>query len=581
MLWKDRPSKEMISLGILTGFAILIRALPMYLHAAWGVDFGIYLGLTNSFVETNQLIAAYDGWGSSYNYFPILYTMAAGIHTISGLSIVQSLSVVAPIIGGLTVTVFYFTTKELTKDKKIALIAAGLLATTTFHIYQTSHAAPLVMGHFFMMLSFYFLIRFIKGKSAMIPLLGTSALLILSHHFTTYFYIISATAIILTTIANKKTEKKAAHQYILYAVLVSGMAFGYWRYVAIPVYDHFMNGHLFLSSIQVVLVYYLGLFIGYIMCRKVRRIRDSITKSKPEKEPQIEKRVAIYFCIMLVIALGLMIFGIPGTHIPFNAITVIISIPLFIVLSFGIIGFSMLKRKAQGLIVFPWLLAVIGSLVYSVTFQELFPDRHLEYLIVPLCIAAAIAMHHYVVDTSSDKLKKIKKISIKQYSFHLTTQQLRWMAIIVVLLSNAIVAYPTIDSLDMVDESISNSDIAAMEWMQENLDNETSIITSDHRLAVLSWAYGFNMSFEEVNHTWEANTTEEMMHELDALKTTHVIIDDVMVDTVVNVKVGDYDFMTNKSYDKFKENPFTLLYRNATYGHDGQIEHWAEIYAYL
>jgi len=370
MEWKDISSKEMMYLSIITGIAILIRGLPIYLHAAWGVDFGIYLGLTNSFVETNQLIAAYDGWGSSYNYFPILYTMAAGIHVIFGLSIVQSLSVVAPIVGGLTVTVFYFTTHELTKNKKIALIAAGLLATTTFHIYQTSHAAPLVMGHLFMMFSFYFLIRLLKGKSTMIPLLGTSALLILSHHFTTYFYIISATAIILTTIAHKKTEKKAAHQYLLYTVLVSGMAFGYWRYVAIPVYDQFMDGHLFLSSIQVVLVYYLGLCSGYILCRKVRMIRESITKSKPEKEPQIEKRFTIYFCIMMAVALGIMLVGISGTHIPFNVITIIVSIPLFIVLSFGIIGFSMLKRKNQGLIVFPWLLAVIGSLLYSVTFQD-------------------------------------------------------------------------------------------------------------------------------------------------------------------------------------------------------------------
>ena len=34
---------------LVTGIAILIRALPALLNAAWGSDFGIYYGLTNSF----------------------------------------------------------------------------------------------------------------------------------------------------------------------------------------------------------------------------------------------------------------------------------------------------------------------------------------------------------------------------------------------------------------------------------------------------------------------------------------------------------------------------------------------------
>ena len=54
-------------LALITGFAIFIRSLPAWTNAAWGCDFGIYLGLTKSVSETGMIFPAYSGWGSSYN----------------------------------------------------------------------------------------------------------------------------------------------------------------------------------------------------------------------------------------------------------------------------------------------------------------------------------------------------------------------------------------------------------------------------------------------------------------------------------------------------------------------------------
>ena len=44
---------------IITIAAIIIRSLPAWLNAAWGCDFGIYLGLTKSFVESGVLYNQY------------------------------------------------------------------------------------------------------------------------------------------------------------------------------------------------------------------------------------------------------------------------------------------------------------------------------------------------------------------------------------------------------------------------------------------------------------------------------------------------------------------------------------------
>jgi hypothetical protein len=36
--------------------------------------------------------------------------------------------------------------------------------------------------------------------------------------------------------------------------------------------------------------------------------------------------------------------------------------------------------------------------------------------------------------------------------------------------------------------------------------------------------------------------------------------------------------MTNESYLKFKQEPFELVYRNATMNQDQEETHWAEVY---
>ena len=176
---------------LVTGIAIGIRSLPAWNNYAWGADFGIYYGLTARLIENQQIFISYDGWGGSYNYFPVLYIVSAIGHFLTGADLMWVTAKVAPIFGGLTVLIFYFIVQELTKSKKIALLSALILAVIPFHAYQTSHAAPLTMGHFFMMLSIYFYIKYTKNYKYVALLIFSTILLISSHHLTTYFYLIS------------------------------------------------------------------------------------------------------------------------------------------------------------------------------------------------------------------------------------------------------------------------------------------------------------------------------------------------------------------------------------------------------
>ena len=224
---------------LVTFFAIILRSIPAWTNAAWGSDFGIYYGLTKAFVSTGNLINTYNGWGGSYQYFPILYTVTGVAHWLTGLDILVVMPKIAPIFGGLTVAILYFIVYELLKRRDIALLSAAFLAVAPFHVYQTSHAAPLTMGHFFMLLSLYLFIKYLKDGRYLLPLILSTILLIMSHHLTTYFYLISLFGIVV--FQSISTPLRELKRQILYVLVCSLMAFVYWFTVAIPVFNDYRS----------------------------------------------------------------------------------------------------------------------------------------------------------------------------------------------------------------------------------------------------------------------------------------------------------------------------------------------------
>ena len=90
-----------------TGIAIVIRSVPAWVYTAWGCDSGIYIGLANTVVETAEFFPPYYGWGGSYNEFPILYAVVAGVHWLTGIDVIVLMPKLIPIFGALTVFIFY------------------------------------------------------------------------------------------------------------------------------------------------------------------------------------------------------------------------------------------------------------------------------------------------------------------------------------------------------------------------------------------------------------------------------------------------------------------------------------------
>jgi hypothetical protein len=244
-------------------------------------------------------------------------------------------------------------------------------------------------------------------------------------------------------------------------------------------------------------------------------------------------------------------------------------------------GFSLLKEQKKGFFIQAWSIALMGSFLFSILSANLMPDRHLEYLIVPLCVPAAMSMNHLI---QNHKVKEIKSLFSSQKIIrrnHLLKPHLRPFVIpsivAILIIANTMTAYSSIDALDSLDERVSDPCLSVMEWMEGNMSSD-SVIASDHRLSMLCWANGYNITYGETNTTWTSENVSQCLEELQQFNITHILIDDIMVLRVVNVNVGMYYHMTNSSYEKFQEEPFTLIYRNATTNNQFEEIHWIELY---
>jgi hypothetical protein len=585
---------------IITFTAIILRSLPAWTNAAWGCDFGIYYGLTNSFVHNQELFNPYYGWGGSYQYFPVLYAVTGTIHWITSIDVLTIMPKIAPIFGGLSIMIFYFVVYELLGDRKKALLSSLLFAVMPFHVYQTSHASPLTIGHFFMMLSIYLFIKFRQDTRFILPLFISTTLLIMSHHLTTYFYLISLTFIVFVENASIKEWTLSLKKDVLYILSASGLVFSYWRFIATPVYDSFMMrgfsvGVININSGFTIILFYILFFsiFGFVWLK--RRFNLFIIREKPTVKSAIVKFfLTVTICLM---AMGIFsVIKLPWTNFSFTSLSIIYSLPLIFIFAFGVAGFRYTRFIRNGNFIRGWLLAILISFVYGLLTNNstILPHRHFEYIMAPLSIISIFGISGIFLKLNYERISKLTKRvhHINKSSFYyyfnksnfLQKRQLIYIAVILFLVSaNAVSVYPSHIALNASYEAITNENFAVIEWMDDNFDKNNSVIASDHRLARITEAVGFNTTLDESSVIWISGNFTDYIHELEGIgknhsRITHVIIDDIMKDKVVHVGFGKIFYMTNESYEKFSYPPFDLSYRNATLNQDMEEEHWTEVY---
>lgn len=567
---------------IITSLAIILRSIPAWTNAAWGSDFGIYYGLTKAFLNTGNLINTYNGWGGTYQYFPILYTITGAAHWITGLDLLVIMPKIAPIFGGLTVLILYYIVYELLKRRDIALLSAAFLAVAPFHVYQTSHAAPLTMGHFFMLLSLYLYLKYLQNHRYLVPLILSTIALIMSHHLTTYFYLISLVGI--TLIQGITTPLCDLKRQVVYVTTCSLMAFFYWFTVAVPVFNVYLGRTILGSPWMLVAIFYLA-FFGFLLTFTNPRLQ-AWHRRQVERKCRLpsRKRAGILFTGTIIGLLASMLvfcfIPFPVSILKMNTTTFLYAIPVIIFCGISALGFEYLRELEHRKIIQGWFFALFVSFIFAFITGDanLFPDRHIEYLMVPMSVIAAYGLYRFF--HNKFRVPTLPSLSLKRIPHR------QWVFVCIVgfvILTNGMAVYPAKDSIGGINETISAPSLNAIQWMDEHLDKNQTMVASDLRLSKIAWADGFNTTFETTNEIWYCREWRDCLQELKGNQTrsrvTTIIIDDVMKNSVVNLALLRNVYMTNASFNKFSTDPFTLLYRNETRNLNGDILHWVEIYA--
>lgn len=618
---------------LITGLAFIIRSLPAWINAAWGCDFGIYFGITKSVAQSGLFFPPYAGWGGSYNEFPVLYAITAFAHWISGIDIIFIMPKLIPLFGGLSVLIFYFVARELTNNKKLALICTLFFAFMPFHVYQTSHASPLTMGHFFIILSLYLFLKYRQNTKYIIILMISTMLLIMSHHLSTYFYLISLIAIVFVENAGSKEWTSTFRKDILYIIVTSLLVFAYWALIAKTIFDKFISGFsiggLHLESVYIIIIFYaiLGCLFGII--KYIRRFNDYSIKLKATVKTPVQKffvwfifhinpfvkkdypttksRVKLFISALIVMYCFIIfftIFEMPWTGFAFTLESDIYMLPLVLAIAFGVAGFRYIWYIKNGLFIRGWIIALALSFVFMLITNNttIFPHRHPEYIMAPLAILTAFGIGGLFSDPFYkgviSKLKSKENLYVSYVSKKIKISQknrlMPFFIAIMLVTSLAVTTYEVHKALEQSSEEITNEDLAAIEWMGQNLNKNTSLITSDHQLERMAEAEGFNTTEDEIIKLWSVENLSEYIDELLGFgkhynRVTHVIINDKMKNELVHIGPEKGKFRTvymtnetwNASYEKFKYQPFELIYRNETISiNPATLEpvHWTEIY---
>jgi hypothetical protein len=575
--FRNNWTKEKSILVLIFFAATVIRAIPGWMNAAWGSDFGIYYGITKDFAENPELFRPYSGWGSLYNYFPVLYVFVAFLHFITGAEIVWLLPRITPIFGGLAVLVFYFAVKEIVSNKTIALLAAAFLAANPFHIYQTSHAAPMTVGHFFLILCLFFFIRKKKTMSSLTALYICSVLLVASHHLTTFFYLI--TIVFMTFYRNFISDKwtRDLKGDIIYLIYFSSLTFLYWMFIATPIYRDALSSGLLIPSWAVVVLFFVGLFMLFFVAILRRKyvplgIRKGIIKLA--MLPSLLVSLIIISSFVLIFSF----FAIPNTGFKFHRLAVVFLVPTTIAVGFALYGMSVIKGEQAKGYVMGWLYPLFISLILTtVTWHaSLFPFRHLEYIAYPLAILSAMGAYYY---WKSLKKKEGVGDKIPVSKKWLTSRSFEYLVIMIIILS-LISAYAVQRTTSGYEESISEEVFDVVFWMKGNITGANFTVASDHRISQILWAEGYNATSDEAYVIWFSENWTDSLVELETVNYSmpqigYVLIDHVMRFDGIQSNINETPKnMTPESYGKFAHPPFELIYRSESL--DGGK--WAELY---
>jgi hypothetical protein len=481
----------------LAGLAVLLVALvlePYLGYAAFGSDTGEYYYLTSHLVATGSLPhgAAYGGWGTAYPDFPGIFLLAGAGAQALGVDPFTALAVIVPAVAVLSVLPLFLLFRRLYPNDHVALLAAAVASVAMPRLFSLAHPAPLALGDLLAVAALWGLVESRTDPRWFAVLLPTSAALIVTHHLSSYFFAIGALGGIVFLELWRPglwSRRFPAREFVFLAAFVTA-TFAYWFYgTSAFVAKVLLPGLGQSAAVGFLSFEALGLLVvaGSAAVVRARRARPRGTRAwvrVPTDRSVLRDLLAIAAVVFGAAAI-LLAVPLPGTSQMTRPLALLWFAPVLAVgalcagsrraLTPSRLGpFALTWLGALGLSAALWLgLAVLGSTFRSLSVvadlaNTLAPDRHVEYLFLPIGLLVAVGAARLVARAGERGGRRALLAAS--------------VAVVLVVAANAAIAYPPQADFGGFEEGLTRGDAALWMWVGVALPPGTTVAT-DHRLS--------------------------------------------------------------------------------------------------
>ncbi len=388
--------------------SMIVRLAPLFGNLYWGSDLGEYYALLRSLNVRGSIPTDYTGWGITYPYFPGMFFVQENLVSLGGADLLAVLDLLVPVLGALAVVPIFLIAADVTRDDRVALFAAALVAAAMPHAYATSHTAPSTLGDLLVFGGLALFLRLRKDPAALALLVPLSAALVVTHHLSAYFLLITVlAATILRALLRPVVWSPGLRREIVFEGFLLAGVFAFWLGYAVPFRDNLLH----VVNVQP----WWAPLAAFPVVLAVLVLLVHLRSSRPWRyRPRLAG--AGYAAAMYVAAVGFefatagfaSIVSIPGTGVAISLPTIALFTPLLLLLAFAAAGRKESDFLRGGLDVSAWFLALGAStfLGTAIATQVLIPYRHIEYLVVPLAILAGIGAIRLGSFLASGRLRK-------------------------------------------------------------------------------------------------------------------------------------------------------------------------------
>jgi hypothetical protein len=492
---------ETVLLLAAVSLLLVFLALEPYLsYVLFGSDSGEYFRLTSDLVTSGTLPhgSAYGGWGTAYPDFPGMYLLAGAGAGALGVSPFTALTVIVPVVAVLSFLPLFLLFRRLYPNDSVALLAAALASVVMPRLFSLAHPAPLALGDFLCVAALWMLIESRRDVRWYLPLALTGGALIVTHHLSSYFFAVSALLGILLLELWRPglwSRRFPTRELGFVAAFVSA-TFVFWFYGTTSFVSYVLLpglGRATYVGFALLETIALGAIVASALLIRGRRARFRPRRAwvRVPSDASVARDAIGIALVTGGAAVAILFVPIPGTGQTTSPATLLWFTPVLVFGVFCAGSRRMLSPARLGPFALTWTgalgfsaaallaLAAIGSASGSATLQgfaaTLSPERHVEYLLIPISLLVAVGIARLVARVHDTRDRRAFVAAM--------------LGVVVLVAANAAIVYPPPSDFGGFQEGLTSQDAAL--WMWVGIATPpTWVVASDHRLS--SMIFGFD-----------------------------------------------------------------------------------------